>query len=116
MSQITNYLNSIIDPIQTTIASGQTESSPIDVYGTTLKTIFLPSAFDGTSITFQVSYDGTTYYDYYNVDNQAVTVTCSANRAYGWLANDFYSIRFLKLVSNATESADRIITLILGSI
>lgn len=116
MSQSTDYANSLVETINAVITSGQTTSAIIDVSATTIKTIILPVAFDGANLTFTVSDDGITFYDYYNVDNIAVSITCTQGRAYGLAAIDFYSIRFLKIVSSATESADRTIKLILRSI
>ncbi|MGD9276262.1 MAG: hypothetical protein PVJ67_03765 [Candidatus Pacearchaeota archaeon] len=112
MSKVTQYLTSIIEPLTAIILSGQTTSDIVKFYGSTLKTIILPASFDGTSLTFKVSYDGISFFDYYNVNNIQVSITCTAGRAYGVLANDFNSIYALKIVSNASETADRSIILL----
>ncbi len=110
-----NY-NTIITTIDATILSGQTTSAAIDVYGTTLKTIYMPAAFTGTKLNFKVSEDNVTFYDYANINNNLVEVTITAGRAYGLAAIDFASIQFLKLVSDASEAADRTIKLVVISV
>jgi len=116
MAIIENFTTQLIPPLVAVIQSGQSESNIINPYATTVKTIFMPAAFDGTAITFKISYDGLTFYNYYNIDNILVSITCSAGRAYGLGAIDFYSIQHLKIVSNATESAERQINLLTRSI
>lgn len=116
MTTKNNYLNNVIIPYTLTIANGDTDSEAFDCGGVTLKTIIMPSAFTGTEITFKISPDGVTYYDYYNIDNVKASITCSAGRAYGLGAIDFYSIKFLKIISNAAEAADRDFILLTKSI
>ena len=101
------FINSVINTQKVTILSGFSESSVLDLAGSTMKTIILPDSFTGGTIAFKISDDGITYHDYYNADDALVFITCTAGRAYGVTANDFYSIRYVKLVSDATESADR---------
>lgn len=112
MAREQDFLGLVVRTIETTIQSGQTTSSVIALKGVTLKTIIVPSSFDGTQLTFQISDDGTNFYDYYNIDDLEVALTCSPGRAYGTFANDFFSVSFLKITSNATESATRTIKLI----
>lgn len=112
MAQTRDYRNSVVETVTVTIANGQTISDGKDLAGSSLKTIVLPATFTGTEIYFQISDDGITYYDYYNIDNDRVKITTTANRAYGLGAIDFFSIRWLKIVSNTTEAADRVIKLI----
>jgi hypothetical protein len=106
-----DYLGNIIHNIEATILSGQTVSEPIDMSGVTLKTLFLPAAFTGTELKFQISPDGITYYPYKNINDVDVSVTCTQGNAYGFGAIDFFSVEFLKIISNSVESADRSIIL-----
>jgi hypothetical protein len=112
MSTKEQFSNTIIDPITVTIPSGTSESNAIDCYGVAIKTIILPATFTGTELTFKISPDGINYFDYYRIDNLIASITCTQNRAYGLGAIDFFSVRFVKLVSNAVESADRVITIL----
>lgn len=112
INEPSNYIGNVVKTVPLLILNGQTESAGIDVTGTTFKTIILPAGFEGTLVTFKISDDGITYYDYCNIDNDIVAITCSANRAYGLGAIDFYSIQFLKVVSNIAVGADRELKLI----
>lgn len=113
MANISDFTTQIIQTLEITIANGQTKSTIFHSKGATLKTIILPAAFDGTEITFEISDDGTNFYEYRNIDNDIVTITCTQGKAYGLGAIDFYSIDYLKIVSNASESGDRTLKLIM---
>jgi hypothetical protein len=110
MAEKGDFSTNIITPYNVTIPANSTTSGIFDCCGVTLKTIIMPATFTGTQISFQVSPDGSTFYDYYNINNALVSISCTQNRAYGIGAIDFYSIKYLKIVSNATESADRVFT------
>lgn len=116
MGTANQYTSTVIEPIIATIANGQTKSDIIDTYGVTIVQIELPAAFDGTSLTFETSSDGSTFQPYRNINNIIVSVTCSAGNNYGIAAQDFFPVRYVKIVSNATEAADRIIRLVPQSI
>lgn len=112
MTENHNFIGLVVNTKIATIPSGQTTSNIINLQGATLKTIILPALFTGTQLFFQISINGSTFYDYYNIDNIKVSITCSQNRAYGLGAIDFYSIQYLKIVSGTTESANRDIILL----
>jgi hypothetical protein len=112
MAELNEFLNTIVTPTSVTIALGDTESGAIDCFSTIIKTIILPASFEGTEVSFKISADGVNYFPYYNIDNLPVAFTCSPSRAYGLGAIDFYSVRYVKLVSNVAVTADRVITLI----
>jgi len=95
-----------------TIANGGTTSGVVDLQGRGLVAFILPAAFTGTAITFQVSADGTNFYDCYNSANSQMTCTVTQGRAYMLDPGDLVAVRFIKLVSNAAEGAERTITLI----
>jgi hypothetical protein len=112
MAEIQNFIGQVVKTEVVTILNGQTSSPAVQLKGATLKTIILPAAFDGTILTFQVSDDNVTFHDYYNILNAQVSIDVSPNRAYGLAAIDFFSIDYLKIVSNAAETADRAIKLV----
>jgi hypothetical protein len=100
------------------IDAGGTVSGAVDIPSGHLYGFVLPKAFTGTTITFQVSADGTSYGLLYDDANSAVSVTVSAGltvyKAYAFKVDDFHCLhqwRYLKLVSNATESVERTIQL-----
>lgn len=97
--------------VPASIANGQQASAAIDLKGFTPCTLFMPAAFTGTAITFQVStaIDGT-YEDLYNSSGQ-VSYTVSQGKAYALDPKDFYGVRFLKIKSGSAEGAARTVTI-----
>jgi hypothetical protein len=100
------------------IALNGTVSGAVDVGPGRLFGFVLPKAFTGTAITFQVSADGTNYGLLYDDAGSAVSCSVSAGttvfKAYAFKADDYHCLhqwRYLKLVSNATEAAERTIQL-----
>lgn len=94
-----------------TIASGQTISNMIDLGGNVLCGLSFPATLTGTSISFQVSNDGSTFKDYYNALGQLVSVIFVSNKFIGLVPSDFAGFRFIKVVSQATEDGARSIEL-----
>lgn len=90
-----------------TIANGQTKSAAIALAGVSILGIVTPAAIDGTTLTFEVSADGTTYVPLYDSTNALVSLTIAASRGYYLAPAIFAAWRYAKLV--ATQStADRI--------
>lgn len=94
------------------ISNGTTVSSRADLVGSVLTQIQIPAAFTGTAITFQSSHDDTTYQPLYNDSNTQLSITVAAGRNYNIAPTDFAGCRYLKVVSNASEGADRTVVLI----
>jgi hypothetical protein len=94
------------------ILSGQTVGVAVSLAGVSILGIVTPAALTGTTITFQVSADGTTYVPLYDGTNTLVSFTVAVSRGYYLDPIIFASWRFVKLVSGAAEAADRVITLL----
>jgi hypothetical protein len=116
MSKPKQFTSGIIDTITKIIPNGQTKTASIDTFGVTLVEIELPAAFDGTALTFETSSDNITFQPYYNINNVPVSITCAQGRNYGIAAQDFFAARYLKIVSNASETGDRTLKLVTKSI
>ncbi len=112
MTTTNDFSNLPVDIVTATIAIGQTKSDIINMNGATLKTIFMPAAFTGATIEFEVSYDGVTFAPYANVDDNLVEITITAGRAYGLAAIDFFGVLSFKIVSKSAEAAERSIILV----
>lgn len=97
--------------ITVTIADTATESDAADLNGTSLVGYTLPSGFDGTTLTFKVSTDNVTFFDFYNTNNTQVTHTVAASRAIGIFPTDFAGWRYVKFVAGTSQSTtDTVIT------
>lgn len=105
---MTKYLGNLTTN-NITIASGQTVSGGLDLQGLALTAIQMPAAFTGTAITFQGSFDDSTYQAIYNTANSAYSITVSASRTYAINPADFAGFRYIKIVSNGAEGAARTI-------
>lgn len=91
----------------TTIAAAGTTSGAVSLGGTVPCGIITPAALDGSAISFLVSLDDVTYYpmsiDGATTESQDIGV----GLAIGLDPRQFQAWLFLKIVSNATETADR---------
>lgn len=95
-----------------TIASSGTESTAVDLRGNTLCGIEFPSAFTGTEITFLVSdsIDGT-FVELQDQFGNDITVAAAASKNREVDALSLLRARFVKIVSNASEAAERALKL-----
>lgn len=106
------------EPVQydltATIATSGTTSGAVDLGNRKLVSIFLPSTFDGTTITFTASTTlGGTYVAVLNpLSGAAVSYTVAASRVININPADFAGLRFIKIVAGTTQSTtDTILTL-----
>lgn len=112
MSKASDY-NTIIDTIQATILNGQTESSIVDLKGTTSAVLYIPASFTGTSISFQTSFDnGDTFFVLQDGNGNPVSPSVSPSISVPLSPQQFYGIRLLKIVSGSAEVGDKIITVV----
>lgn len=93
------------------ISSGQTVSAAIDLGVYRAVGLSMPSAFTGTTLKFQSSFDGTNFLPVYK-DGVEVSETVGTSRRVVLDPAKFYGIRYLRLVSNQAELADRSINVI----
>lgn len=104
MPAITDFSNRSM-VADASIASGQSLSSAIDIGGTTMLAIIMPSAWTAASITFQVSNDGSNFSDLYNSGGSEVSVTVAASKAIQLDALQFLGWRYIKLRSGTAAAA-----------
>jgi len=116
VSNIPGYRDTVVTA---TVDSAASLSSAINFINRRLKTIYLPSAITGTQLTFQVSPDGVTYYNYYCDDTELVM---TAGASYGLNVNprNFVGIQYLKIrfgtsSSASAQTASRTIKLKIGN-
>jgi hypothetical protein len=93
-----------------TIASGETDSSALQIGAFTQCGIKLPAAFTGTSLSFLVSADGSEFAPFYDNANALVSIAVTQGRAYA-LPINIFPFTWLKIKSNASEGGDRVIEL-----
>lgn len=98
------------------IPNGQDTTGEIRTAGIPILRIEMPAAFDGTKLLFEGSHDGQNYHAYKNSLGEPVQVRVSANDSIGIAPIDFLGINFIKIRSDATETADRTIKIITRAI
>ena len=94
----TQYQDSRCENISATIANTATESAAIDISGTTLVGFVIPAGFQGATITFQVSIDGTTFHALDDYLGNTVTISnITAGNAINWQKTDLFTMAILKI-------------------
>ena len=107
-----HFRSFLVNDATSNIASGGNTSDEIDLSGTTLCGIYMPSAFTGTGLTFLASTTtGGTFISVRDGAGSAIVKTVAASQYIRLDPTDFIGIRFLKIVSNGTEAATRTLTL-----
>ena len=99
------------------ISDNANNSSAAQCGGLLLSGVVFPAAMTGTTVTFDFSFDGTTWYDVKETDGSDVSYSVSAGDVVrvdpsGWA---FASAGYLRIVSGSSEAADRTINLIFKS-
>ncbi len=104
---------------QAVIAAGGTTSTAIQLGNITpterIIGLIMPAAFTGTSLTFQVSNDDSTYVDLYDNAGTQVSVTVSTSRAVSFKADHASLLsgwNFIKIISGSTEATARTIIVV----
>lgn len=99
-----------------TIANAATKSSVAETYGLSVLGVYIPASLTGTAISFEASPDNSTFSPiYYSGANYSIDVTTSKFIPFDKPAL-FAGVRYLKIVSNASEGGSRTLTLALGNL
>ncbi len=98
-----------------TIPAGSDTSDVLDLKGSSIVAIRAPAGFEGTSITFEASEekDGSFIEVTRGTDGNVVTASVEEEKHVLLLVTDFFGTKFLKIVSSATESAERVFEFIM---
>ena len=96
------------------ISEDAVNSTGVQADGLLLSGIVFPAAMTGTAVTFDFSFDGSTWVDVVETDGTEVSYTVSAGNVTrvdpsGWA---FATAGFVRVTSDGTEAADREIQLI----
>ena len=96
------------------VSADNNNSTAAQCDGLLLSGIQFPATMTGSNVTFDFSFDGSTWVDVVETDGTEVTYVVSAGNVVrvdpsGWA---FASIGFLKITSDGNEAADRKINLI----
>ena len=96
-----------------TIPISTATSSSYELGGTHLIGIIMPSAFTGTKLTIEGSIDGINFYQLYgSTSGTAKEIKVTANKFIEIESNYDNPFNFVRLVSSASESAQRILQIV----
>lgn len=114
MPESSNFQSSTCTDLTATVSASGTTTESIDLSGTKLIGIVVPSTFDGTEITLQGSVDNSSFFDVYDAFGTEVAITTSASRLVVFTSNDFIGLpQYIKLVCTSTQTTtDTVFTLI----
>lgn len=87
------------------IANGASLSGALNLGTYRLAGIVIPAAFDGTSLTFQVSLDNETYVNLYKEDGTEYTLTVSTSRGVAVDLSVFAGWPYIKIRSGTSGAA-----------
>lgn len=85
-----------------TIANGQSLSDAIDLGERRAVRIVMPAGWTAAALTFQSSYDGTTFNDLYDESGNEVSYTVAAGRSVRLPVGDWLGVRYLKIRSGSS--------------
>ncbi len=96
---------------QVTIAAGSDTSDVLNLEGSSVVAVRAPKGFEGVTITFEAAEEETGEYIQVTraIDGDIVTAFVVANKHVLLLIDDFFGAKYIKLVSSATETDERII-------
>ena len=107
MAIATSQYSPIIITDKTAIVlTGQTVSEAVDLLGTVLVGILTTDTLVGGSLSFESSIDGAAFFPVYNDAAIPLAISIKPDRFIALDITDFASMRFIKVVSDATETSD----------
>jgi len=99
-----------------TIASAGTVSTTLTLENNRVPlAVITPSAMTGSTLTFQASDDGSTFYPLFNEGSSySISISTSIARHYGLARQPMEGVKYFQVVSGSAEGASRTIKVISG--
>lgn len=91
-------------PTNVVMTNGQTKSLAVGLRGLSMGWFVLPAGFDGTTLTFEVSQDGTNFFPLYDQLGNVISVPVAASRGYFIDPGIFAGFSAMKFVSGTAQS------------
>jgi hypothetical protein len=92
-----------------TIADGASVSGEVLLEGTTITHMLIPASFEGTTVTFEVTLNGTTWYDLYNTNGVQVSITVASSQATILKPSDFVGILGFRITSGSAQTGAAVV-------
>lgn len=112
MVQSTQFQPIVTHNLTATIADSATQSDAIDLSGTTLTAISLPSEFDGTALTLKAAEtSNASYVDVHEANGMALTIKGSASQIVTIEPAKLAGLQYIKLVADTAQTGVTTLTL-----
>jgi hypothetical protein len=98
-------ITNIAEVVPATISSGTSLTPAVNFGGLRLFGIVMPSVWTAANLTFQISPDGSTWYNLYDASGNEFTVTAAASRYIYLDPTVFPAMQYVKARSGASASA-----------
>ena len=100
--------------LKVTIPAGETTSAAVSLNDNVPVALIIPDIFTGSTVAFKVSVDGVRLFSMKAVDDgsAAYTVKVAEGVYIPLLYTLWVGVNWIQIVSNATETADRVIQLV----
>lgn len=96
------------------VGTNSVSNKPQDGFG--VCAIYIPTSFEGTTLTFQGSFDGSTYAAIKKADGTDLSYTVAANTFVTIPANDLAGFPYIKPVSGTAVGADRVVQFVVRDV
>jgi len=106
------FAQSRVGTVTATITDGNTVSAEVQLGRMTVTHMLLPASFEGTSVTFDVTLNGSTWYDLYDQDGTEVSVAVSSSRAILLQPADFIGVLGFRITSSSAQTGDAVVTFV----
>jgi len=97
-----NTVINVVDTVTTTIASGQSLSAAVNLGGLRMFGMIMPTAWTAAGLTFQMSADGTNWYNMYDANGNELTASAAASRYVAFEPANFAPVEWLKVRSGTS--------------
>lgn len=100
------FQQSLMSDIDCDMLQNNSSSEIVDLLNTSIVGLVLPSNFQGEKIAFKVSVDKTNFYSLKNNANETIVIDVISESVVSFGRDDFLAWKYLKIVSNKTQTQD----------
>jgi len=111
MAKSSQFQPFLMNDLICTILSGNYISEIVDTKSTSLIGLTLPSSFNGDRLAFQVSTNGTDFFNFKDKNNNNIIIDISKNNSFSFGRDDFLAWNYIKIISDKEQNSDINITL-----
>jgi len=100
------FQQSLMSEIDCDMLENNSTSEIVDLLNTSIVGLVIPSDFQGEKIAFKVSVDKVNFYSLQNNANEKIVIDAKSESVVSFGRDDFLAWKYLKIVSDMTQTAD----------